>query len=153
MGRQIIVTEKDRIIAAEILKGVPIYQGLVGNGYSEKVARQGNAKVSKAIKLAMLEMGQRDDWMGEQLLANPKLIENTVVGWLYRAMQDGRSRGVTAAKLLGQHRKVDMFASDQQNNVMVIQAPSDWKAPDVTYAPQEQQPALPPGEADTPDYE
>jgi hypothetical protein len=153
MGKHVVIREKDRDMAKEILAGKPIYEVLIANGYSPKWARQGKAALSKAIQSAMLEQGGRFEWMGARLLENPQLIENSVVGWLYQAMIDGRSKGVTAAKLLGTHRRVDMFASDAQQNILVIQAPSDWKAPNVTYEPEQQEPALPPAQADLPEYE
>lgn len=153
MGRHVVVTDKDRKIAKELLTGKSIYDVLTENGYSPKWARQGKAALSKGMQSAMLEQGQRIEWLGEKLLENPRLIENSVVGWLYQAMIDGRSKGVTAAKLLGGHRKVDMFTSDAQQNVLIIQAPSDWKAPDRNYAPKAQAPALPPAEDDLPEYE
>lgn len=151
--RPVHITEKDRQIATELLEGKSIIESLVGHGYNENYANKGQAALTKGIKAALLEHGMKYDWMGSQLLDNPKLIESSVVGFLYESMLKRSAKGVTAAKLLGQHRKVDMFASESQNNVLVIQAPSGWQAPDVKYQPEKVPDALPPSDAELPDYE
>lgn len=148
------ITEKDRVIAKELLEGKSILETLVGNGVNENYARKGAAALTKGIKAALLEHGTKYEWMGSKLLENPKLIENNVVGFLYESMLKRTNKGVTAAKLLGQHRRVDMFASDAQQNVLVIAAPSDWKPADGQPVAAAGMPtALPPAEADEPDYE
>lgn len=151
--KDVYVTEKDRQIAKELMEGKPILEVMVGHGYHESYARKGRAALTKGIKLALLEQGTKYEWMGQQLLENPQLIESSVVGFLYESMMKRTNKGTTAAKLLGQHRRVDMFASDAQQNVLVIQAPVDWKAPGQRYEPKEETPALPPAETDLPEYE
>jgi hypothetical protein len=151
--RTVHITERDRLVAKDLMEGKTIMEALVGNGYSEKVARKGQAALTNPIKAALLEHGTKYEWMGSRLLENPRLIENNVVGFLYESMLKRTNKGVTAAKLLGSHRTVDMFASDAQQNVLVIASPSDWKQPERSFQPEAQPKALPPGDADDVPYE
>lgn len=161
MANEITITERDRRIAAAVLKGdKPIYEILIAEGVRPSTATKGQAALTKGIRLAMLQMrGRHYATVGKELLSDPQQIEQHVTGFLYESTLDRNSKGVAAAKLLGQHKRVDMFTGDAQQNVLVIAAPADWKpkvherdgvAREKTI---DVPAALPPAEDDLPEYE
>jgi hypothetical protein len=161
--RTVTITAQQRMVAKLMLEGdekqkkYSMKDAMLLAGYAESVARRGNAAIGKAIRLAMLEFqGEHLQQMGQELRANPELAHDTVVGWLYQSMLDRNTKGVGAAKLLGLHRAIDMFVKDgNQQNVLVIQAPTEFSGlTNGNVSKDEDIPkALPPANADLPEYE
>jgi hypothetical protein len=137
--------------AAELLlEGKNIRTALLGAGYATTTANQGRSAITNGILKALLLQGFQYEEVGRQLIENPELAERTVMGFLYQSIRDRNSRGVNAAKLMGMHKRVNMFVADQQQNVLIIQAPTGWEKP--ADAP-EPKPQPNPREKDMPEYE
>ena len=156
--RPIIVTDRHRIAAKAISDGKSIYDAMLEAGYSPSVAKRGHAGITRGIRQALVDMGngKRFAMMGKQLRRDPERLHDAVVGALYDASVNPRSKGVNAAKALGNHRLVNAFVQDATQNILVIQSPAEWagkKAADNVAAPKGAQKALPPSETDLPNYE
>ena len=129
-----------------------MHAALVEAGWSERQARKGRAAVPNRVYEIMLERGVPFEHIGRKLLEHPERIEARVVGFLDDAMMRRTNKGVSAARLLGSHKRVNAFVEDQSQQVLVIQAPADWKP--GQFKPSEPvPPALPPSEAEFPEYE
>lgn len=139
---------------AELLNAdTPVCKALEEAGYPESTCKRGWKGVPKIVnRLLIRSMGERQERMGLQLMKDPAALEARIVGTMHNNMVQGRSKGVNAAKVLIQHKSVaSAFVHESANNVVVIQAPADWKP---TALPQwDDKPALPPTEADFPEYE
>lgn len=156
--RPIIVTDRHRIAAKAISEGRTLKDAMLEAGYSPSVAERGHAGLTRGIRQALIDMGQgkRFAMMGKQLRQYPERLHNAIVGSLYDAMVNPRSKGVNAAKALGNHKIVNAFVQDQSQIGIIIQAPAEFKISDsaVKQIEAEKAPkALPPAESDLPNYE
>lgn len=131
----------------------PVCDALREAGFPEAAARKGWRRVpKKALALLMQRHGIKQEKIGHALMQDPNALEARIVGAMHDNMIMGRSKGVNAAKVLIQHKSVaSAFVHESANNVVVIQAPADWKPkPAIEW---DDKPALPPSEADFPEYE
>jgi hypothetical protein len=142
--------EREQKAAGFLLEGKPIREALIRAGYATTTANMGRKAITDGILKALLLQGFQYEEVGRQLIENPELAERTVMGFLYQSIRDRNSRGVNAAKLMGMHKRVNMFVADQQQNVLVIQAPTGWEKPADAPEPKAQPN---PREKDLPEYE
>lgn len=157
-GRPIVVTDRHRIAARLLNEGKSIYDAMLEAGYSPKTSMKGHRGITRGIQQALIDSGKGKAFamQGKMLRDHPERLHNAVVGALYDAAVNPRSKGVNAAKALGNHRIVNAFVQDQTQNIMVIQAPAEWTgkaATDNAKLPNGAKKALPPAETDLPPYE
>lgn len=145
--------ERHYIVAKALADGSSITDAMIQAGYSQSVARMGRSKIPKAVYALYFEMTGRElRTIGEAMCNNPKMAEHLLVGSLTKSMIERNSKGVNAARALTHHISVaEKFTPEQQNNVVVIQAPADWKPPTKEYKDWE---SLPPvAQQALPEYE
>lgn len=121
---------KRHALLTELLrKNTPVCEALLEAGYSEKQAHKGWESVPQAVTAQLLSKGVKHQRMGKALQADKDGLSARVVGRMYERMMDDGKDCVNAAKVLTTHRSIASdFIQEQQNNIVVIQAPSDWKA-------------------------
>jgi hypothetical protein len=142
--------DREMKAAEYLLEGKNIREALIRAGYATATANRGRQSITNGILKALLLQGFQYEEVGRQLIDNPEMAERTVMGFLYQSIRDRNSRGVNAAKLMGMHKKVNMFVADQQQNVLVIQAPTGWEKPADAPEPKAQPN---PRERELPEYE
>jgi hypothetical protein len=149
-GNSIEPEDREWKAAQFLMEGKAIRDSLIRAGYPTSTANKGRNAITDGILAALLALGFEYEGIGEEIMRSPERAENTVMGFLYKCMVDRNSRGVNAAKLMGMHKKVNMFVADQQQNVLVIQAPTGWEKPADTPEPK---PQPNPKERELPEYE
>lgn len=114
---------KDLAVFKQAIKaGKSLKQAKIAAGYSKHTAKMGTHQLAKPFKSA---------WVKEQqkLIAlarahSPEDQENVARGALLSNVYEGKDRSVQSIKLLGQDKRVNMFTSDSQVGVIVIQPPA-----------------------------
>lgn len=106
----------------------PVGKALLAAGYTQHQARQGWASVPKAVIGKLIEQGMKFERIGDALIKAPDRMERRIIGAMHERMVTGAKDGVNAAKLLSQHKSIsNQFVQDAAQNVLVIQAPNEWK--------------------------
>jgi hypothetical protein len=121
---------RHQVLTELLKKNTPVCQAMREAGYTEQRAQRGWRAVPVEVTQMLLDSGARHIRMGKALAENKekKELEHAIVGAMYERMVEGHKDGVPAAKILTTHKSVaSSFIQEQQNNVVVIQAPSDWK--------------------------
>lgn len=139
--------QRHTALADHLRNNVPVGEALVKAGYTETQAHKGWDAVPQAVTHMLLASGVKLERIGKALKEDKEKLENRIIGAMHERMVEGHKDGVPAAKILTTHKSVaSSFIQEQQNNVVIIQAPSDWK-PETLEKPEPKQltklPALP----------
>jgi len=113
--------EKLKEAARMIVNGASYRDALLHAGYSLKTAKTGRSAVPAAMWDEIVSLGRRYAAIGAKLDAAE--VSNTIKGRLYINAVAGKSDGNEACKLLGSHKDHQLFQSDSQTGVIVLQAP------------------------------
>lgn len=114
------VTECHRRVAREILaEGKPIIRALADNGFSEKSARQGMARIRRSKPLA-LAYAQEVERLKNQPVPPAAIRAQIVRAKLLQNVSENRDNAVQSLKLLAQDKELDMLRPDSATGVIII---------------------------------
>lgn len=134
LSRKELMGERLRILVDQLKKDVPVCEALSKAGWPPRQARKGWIAVPQRAVELLIEQGVKFERIGQHLVKAPSKMEYRIIGAMHERMVTGAKDGVNAAKLLSQHKSVsNQFVQDAAQNVLVIQAPNEWKpsAPDA----------------------
>lgn len=147
-----LVAERVRTLVALLKDDKPVCEALREAGYPEAQVKKGWEAVPQRVIEFLIEQGVKFERIGEVLIKAPGRMEKRVIGAMHERMISGAKDGVNAAKILTQHKSIaNQFVQDAQANVLVIQAPAEWKP--TAAEPRKVIDATPPTETELPDYE
>lgn len=129
-----VTKRRAELLIEQLQNDVPVCEALRNAGYSEGVASRGWASVPESVIEHIVARDARFGRIGHALIKKPDETEARIVGKMYHEMMNGEKQvPVAAAKVLTTHKSVaHAFVQDLQQNVVVIQAPSDWKPAPAT---------------------
>ncbi len=123
-GKQI---DPKRFVKA-VMSGASIQNAMLIAGYSESCARAGRARLSPECKKAwaaaldaQVVQGKKTAQLGSAI--EPQFQENFVRGKLYENAIEGKDRAVQSLKMLGQDKRVNMFAPESNGEMVIIAIP------------------------------
>ena len=98
-----------------------IEAALLEGGYTPRQSKKGLACVPNAVWRKMGKNAKKLIKLGE---VDPKMQEKIVRGRLVENTLKGKDGGTMSAKVLGSDKRVNMWTPEQQNNVLILQAPN-----------------------------
>jgi hypothetical protein len=142
-NQHVTPTNQQRKAARMLAHGASFTDALRAAGYSPAQARKGFARVvkSKGLMAALQEEMKRYPPEVRRDLVRLRLLQN---------LFDGEDRATKSARLLGLDNEVRMWQDEQQNQVLVIQAPVNWNGMPNYPMPEEAEPV---SECELPNYE
>lgn len=96
-------------------------EALLEAGYSELQGKKGRAAVPDCVWRNLGRNSKKLIALGE---VDPKMQEKIVRGRLMDNTIRGKDGGAMSAKILGSDKRVAMWTPEQQNNVLILQAPT-----------------------------
>jgi hypothetical protein len=118
------LSERDVRLKSELESGKSVCAALRSAGFPESRAKQGRRAVPKRVLADLAASGSEYAAIGKTLDAEH--VEHFIAGKAYMSAVTGDSKGLEGAKLLGSMAKYNLFASEQQAAVLVINAPEGW---------------------------
>ena len=117
------ITERHRNVAREILAECkPIIRAMADNGFSEKSARQGMARIKRSKPLA-LAYAQEVERLKAQPVPAPAVRAQIVRAKLLQNVAESRDSAVQSLKLLAQDKEVDILRPDSMAGIFVLEFP------------------------------
>jgi hypothetical protein len=114
------ITERHQKVAHDILvEGKSITRAMADNGFSEKSAKQGMARIRRSKPLA-LAYGQEVERLKNQPVPPAAIRAQIVRAKLLQNVAENRDNAVQSLKLLAQDREVDMLRPESAAGVIVI---------------------------------
>jgi hypothetical protein len=122
-------TERQRKAAANLAAGMTIKSAMLEAGYSRATSIAGMQAVPATVQALTLEQhplvikGRAASYQGMRNLVLGRLIENC---------EKGQDKGVLSSKALGSIKELNMFQSEQQQGLVVLnlQVPNTGEVPD-----------------------
>jgi hypothetical protein len=136
--------KQQRKAARLLAHGASFMDALTGAGYSRPQARKGLVRVLKSRGL-VTALRQEIAKFPPEVRANLvrlRLLQNVI---------EGSDVATKSARLLGLDKEVHMWQDELQEKTLIIQAPVGWNP--SREGPRRVEPALPPSEAEFPDYD
>jgi hypothetical protein len=130
--------EESRKLAKRVLRnGKPICAELEKAGFSHNQSRKGMRTVMRSRILRRAFLIEKDAIMKgkpkEELGLNLEQAEGLIVDRLRKNIKAGKDNAVMSAKLLGSHKKLNLWQPENQTGIIVINTPTDgadFAAPD-----------------------
>lgn len=111
--------------AEALSAGMGLYDAMRAAGYSESSARMGKLALSKRMLGELGKMGKWYAEIGRELDA--ELVEDMIAGRTYVNALSGTGKEANEAlKLLGNMSRFKVFEPENQQQVLVVQAPAGW---------------------------
>jgi hypothetical protein len=136
--------EKHVQVAKDVLRrGKTIYKSLVDAGYAPKQAKKGMdvVKRTRALRIAF----QQETAKIEKELAETPLRprgwdvrEQLILARLEKNIRAGKDTAVMSAKLLGSHKKLNLWQPENQTGIIILNSPAegtDFRVPDSKMLP------------------
>jgi hypothetical protein len=118
------VQDRHRRVAKGILcEGKPIRRALLDAGYSEASANQGMARIRRSVPLAVA-YAQEVEQLQKMPVPPAEARAQIVRAKLLENVAKNKDNAVASLKLLGQDREVNLWKSESQQGVIIINAPS-----------------------------
>jgi hypothetical protein len=116
--------QQHREFARAYVDGAPLTKALVLAGYSPKQAKKGMVIVnrSKGLRQAIAEHGKLLAELGRSLTVQQQ--ENLVRGRLVLNTIRGTDKGALSAKALGSEKRVSMWQSVTQRDLVILNSPT-----------------------------
>lgn len=118
-------TRQQRQVARLLVRGASITRAMTASGYSAAQARKGRAAV---LSRAGMRAALREQLEQMAALADafpPELQEKVIVSRLLQNIVEGRDRAAQSCKQLGQHRELNLWQSESQAGVVVLNVAGD----------------------------
>lgn len=116
------VTNRNRKLAENLAKDMPIKQAMMDAGYSEYTSSSGMKNVPCRVLKLLAKEGHKLIDVGKSLSLKDQ--EHLVIGRLAVNVARGKDAGAQSAKILGSRRELNLFQADQVSGVIVVVPPS-----------------------------
>ena len=116
------ITERHRNVARDILiEGKPIIRAMADNGFSEKSAKQGMARIRRSKPLA-LAYAQEVERLKNQPVPPAAIRAQIVRAKLLQNVAENRDNAIQSLKLIAMDKEVDMLRPDSMAGIFIIEA-------------------------------
>ncbi len=130
------VTERHCKVAHDILvEGKSITRAMADNGFSEKSARQGMARIKRSKPLALAWV-QEVERLKAQPVPAPAVRAQIVRAKLLQNVAENRDNAVQSLKLLAQDKEVDLLRPDSMAGIFILECPRSIPDLDTIPVPQ-----------------
>jgi hypothetical protein len=125
----LISEEEARKLARRVLRqGKPIGEELRKAGFAPRQARKGMRRVQESRTLRRAFLMEKDAIIkgpSKEFALDVEQAEGLIVDRLKKNIKAGTDKAVMSAKLLGSHKKLNLWQPENQTGIIVINTPTD----------------------------